>query len=68
MLSQHGRLENCIPFPTGQMADTVVLVRVLTGSWVLCVLTEDPKRKHMVQATENTEDSLLRVGHLQKLQ
>ena len=46
----------------------VVLVRVLTGTWGLRVLTEDPRRKHMIQAMENTEDSLLRVGHLQKLQ
>lgn len=68
MLSRHGRLENCAPFPTEEVGDMVVLVSILAGSWVLCVLTEDPRRKHMVQATENTEDSLLRVGHLQKLQ
>ena len=50
------------------MGDMVVLVRILTGSWGLYVLPEDPRRKHMIQTMENTEDSLLRVGHLQKLQ
>lgn len=50
------------------MVDTVVLVKILEGSWAIGLLSENPARKQMVQAMETAKDIALGMEHLQKLQ